>query len=119
MNQNKKVGVGLALLLFALLCIGTITTIYLAIAENKSDEANAKSLNKTPYPYLIKEYGNGVYLIKINPAQYRYDTEELLIPGLAEMKGKCNIISFEPLVRERAFGIIVTTSGACKVATVP
>lgn len=100
-------------------CIIVVGLIVIAI-EIKNDNAAtyAKSLNETPY--LITKYENGVYLIEINPAQYRYEREYLLASGLSEIKGKCTITSFAPLnTAEHPIGILVTTSGTCEIATTP
>lgn len=102
------------------LCI-IVVLIGIAIMEAKKDSAAAyaRSLNETPY--LIKEYGNEVYLVEMNPKQhYYYEEEDALALGLSKMKSKCNIISRDTWMGQNGvYAILVTTSGACEVAAIP
>ncbi len=75
------------------------------------------SLNKTAY--LIKNYGNGIYVIEERPEQYYYyEMADALALGLSEMSSKCNITSKDVLMGSGgAYGILITTSGICEITT--
>lgn len=115
MTPERKAGL-------ILLCVVVIGFIVIAIEvknENAAAYANAKSLNETPY--LITEYGNGVYVIA--PRQYNCNVggnTDAMALGLVEVKSKCKITSIDTWMNQNgAYAILATTSDVCGITAVP
>lgn len=114
MTPERKVWTAVSCIIFTAIVIAIIVGI------NANTVAYAKSLSEAPY--LIKGYGNGVYIIALNPEQYHsYEEEDSVALGLSEMKNKCTIISFKPLPPRNPgeYAILVTTNSTCEIATTP
>lgn len=106
---------GYLLIVFAIIAI--VIALGLRTYSN-SESAKAAEEEKLPQdPYVITDFGNGVYLIEINTAvPFNDEFKDRVRLGLAKIKKNCAVIGWNWDNTETASSMTVTTTLGCNVA---